>query len=403
MRGRYATLLLAALAAMPFLGGNAVIAQQSAVSSGSSNQALVGQYCITCHNDRSLTGNLSLEGLDPDHAESDAETWEKVTRKLRAGLMPPTGAPRPERSALEAFRASIEDSIDRAVAADPNPGVTLLHRMNRAEYANAIRDLLAIEIDTSVMLPPDDSLDGFDNIADVLGTSPALVERYISAAAKVSRLAVGNTDISPLSTSYRVRGDLSQDQHVEGLPVGTRGGVLVRHNFPVDGEYVFRFSLLNVNFGPRYGGPAPDQQIEMTVNGERVALIDLRAVPFYYIGGGRGRGGEPEAPLEVALPLRAGPQTIGVAFIARTSAAVDDLVQRFDAVTGDLQTGVQFGYTTVPHLSGLEILGPYNVAGPGSAPSRERVFVCRPASVEDEPPARGRSSRRWRGARTGVR
>jgi hypothetical protein len=379
-------MVLALLGMTVFGSGSPVTGQEADPPGGATrNSMLVDQYCLTCHNDRAMTGNLSLEGIDPDRPEAAAETWEKVTRKLRAGLMPPTGAPRPERGQLDAFRASIESAIDAAARAIPNPGVTLLHRMNRAEYGNAIRDLLGIEVDASALLPPDDSLDGLDNIADVLGTSPALVERYISAAARISRLAVGNTDISPLSTAYRVRGDLSQDQHVEGLPIGTRGGLRVEHNFPVDGEYVFRFSLLNVNFGPRYGGPARDQQLEMTVNGERVGLIDLRPVPFYYIGGGgRGRGGDAEAPLELTLPVRAGPQTIGVAFIQRTAAAVDDLVQRFDATTGDLQTGVQFGYTTVPHLSGLEIVGPYGIAGPGSTPGRERIFVCRPASPELE-------------------
>src|SRR4029077_10739314 len=147
---------------------------------------------------------------------------------------------------------------DRAALDTPHPGATLLHRLNRSEYANAVRDLLAIDVDTATLLPPDDSSEGFDNIADVLGTSPALIERYVGAAGKISRLAVGNTDLGPLSTTYKVRRDLSQDRHIEGLPIGTRGGILIRHTFPVDGEYLFKFSLLKVNFGPQYGGGGKD-------------------------------------------------------------------------------------------------------------------------------------------------
>ena len=350
----------------------------------SSNRALLTEYCVTCHNDRAKTGGLTLENLDIDHPEANAETWEKVIRKLRAGLMPPTGMPRPDRTALEGFRRNIEASIDRAAQAKPNPGATALHRMNRAEYANAIRDLLAIDVDPATILPPDDSLEGLDNIADVLGTSPALIERYIGAAAKISRLAVGNTDVQPLSVTYKVRGDVSQDKHVEGLPLGTRGGIVIRHNFPVDGTYLFKFSLLKVNFGPQYGQSAKNEQLEMSINGVRVLLMDLRSAPYYYIRGG-GAGGGPAAPLEIRLPVKAGPQTIHVDFIKRTAADVDDLLQPFDATTADLQTGVQFGYTTVPHLSSVEILGPYDIGGPGNTPSRARVFACRPASQRDEP------------------
>src|SRR5262245_7343426 len=246
-----------------------IIGQQRVASS---QQAILKEYCLTCHNDRSKIGGLTLESLDVDHPEANPEVWEKVIRKLRAGMMPPTGAPRPDRPAYEAFRHSIEGSIDRAALANPNPGTAPLHRMNRAEYANAIRDLLSIEVDPGTILPPDDSLEGLDNLADVLGTSPALIERYVGAASKISRLAVGDTDIQPLSVTYKVRGDVSQDKHIEGLPLGTRGGVVIRHNFPVDGEYLFKFSLLRVNFGPQYGQSAKNEQLEMSINGIRVLL-----------------------------------------------------------------------------------------------------------------------------------
>jgi hypothetical protein len=349
-----------------------------------SQQQLVTKYCVGCHNDRAKTGGLSLEKLDADHPETNPETWEKVIRKLRAGLMPPSGAQRPDRATLENFRGTIETAIDTGALQHKNPGVTALHRLNRTEYANAIRDLINIDVDVSTILPADDSSEGLDNIADVLGTSPALIERYVSAAAKISRLAVGDTDVGPISTTYKVRGDLTQDNHIEGLPVGTRGGILIRHNFPVDGEYQFKFSLLKVNFGPQYGGAAKGEQLEMSLNGERVALMDLKSTNYYYIRGGA-QGGPPTA-LEIRLPVKAGPQTIIVTFIKKTAAGVDDLIQRYGASTADLQTGVQFGYTTVPHLSGVEILGPYNVLAPGDTPSRRRIFVCRPAGAADESP-----------------
>jgi hypothetical protein len=370
----------AVLAWTPTLGQQ----PQQAAAPASSQQALVNRYCVTCHSDRAQTGNLSLQNLDVTNPAANAEVWEKVARKLRAGLMPPSGASRPDRAALDGLRQSIETSIDRAASQKPNPGATALHRLNRNEYTNAIRDLIGVDVDAATILPPDDSSEGFDNIAEVLGTSPALIERYIGAAAKISRLAVGNTDIGPTSVTYKVRGDLSQDSHIEGLPLGTRGGMVIRHNFPVDGEYLFKFSLLKVNFGPQYGGAAKGEQIEMSVNGIRVALLDLRAVSYYYIRGGGGGG--PAIPLEARLPLKAGPQTIIVTFIKRTAADVDDLVQRYDATTADLQTGVQFGYTTYPHLSSVEILGPYNVTGLGSTPSRDRIFVCRPATGPEEQP-----------------
>jgi cytochrome c551/c552 len=349
----------------------------------SAQQQLVTKYCVTCHNEKAKTGGLSLEQLDADHPAANAETWEKVIRKLRAGLMPPSGAARPDRATLDSLRSTLESNIDTAAAQHKNPGVTALHRLNRSEYANAVRDLINVDIDVSTMLPADDSSEGLDNIADVLGTSPALIERYIGAAAKISRLAVGDTDIGPISTTYKVRGDLTQDNHIEGLPIGTRGGIIIHPNFPVDGEYLFKFSLLKVNFGPQYGGAAKGEQVEMSLNGERVALLDIKSVPYYYIRGGQ-QGG-PQTPLEVRLPVRAGPQTIVVTFIKRTAAGVDDLIQRYEATTADLQTGVQFGYTTVPHLSGVEILGPYAIDGPGNAPSRQRIFVCHPAAAAEEP------------------
>src|ERR1700689_1386291 len=195
---------------------------QSTQTSG--EQALLDRYCITCHNEKTKTGGLMLDKLDLGHPGKDAESWEKAVRKIRAGMMPPAGAPRPDRATLDAVAQKLEGELDRAAAANPNPGFTGLHRLNRAEYANAIRDLLALDVDASTLLPADDSSERFDNIADALGVSPALVERYTSAASKISRWAVGNMLTSNFTVTYRVPGDLKQNEHIDGLPLGTRGG-----------------------------------------------------------------------------------------------------------------------------------------------------------------------------------
>ncbi|HTC89453.1 MAG TPA: DUF1587 domain-containing protein, partial [Bryobacteraceae bacterium] len=246
-------------------------------------QAMLNQYCVTCHNAKLLTGGLAIDKLDLHRAEASAETWEKVARKLRAGLMPPAGAPRPDRHALDALAGAVEDALDHAAAANPNPGRAPLHRMNRGEYANAIRDLLAVDVDASTLLPADDSSNGFDNIADVLGISPALLERYVAAAAKISRLAVGDPETAPLDVTYTVRGDLSQTETLDGLPPGTRGGTVVRHNFPLDGEYLIKLSLMKLSFGQVFGEGAEGQELEVTLNGERVKLYKLDEVPMFFM------------------------------------------------------------------------------------------------------------------------
>ncbi len=214
-----------------------------------SEQALVDKYCVTCHNARTLSGNLSLAGLDASKPGDHPDIFEKVVRKVRAGLMPPAGVPRPERATLDGFAASLETRLDRAAALTPNPGSHLLHRMNRTEYANAIRDLLHLEIDATTLLPADDSSEGFDNIADALRVSPALVERYTSAAVKVSRLAVGNLLLTASTATYRVPGDLTQSNHLDGLPLGTRGGTMIEHTFPLDAEYSFRIRVRGAAIG----------------------------------------------------------------------------------------------------------------------------------------------------------
>ena len=356
-------------------------------------------YCVTCHNDKLKTGGLSLETLTLDRAGADADTWEKVVRKVRAGLMPPAGAKRPERAALDAFAGSIERAIDRAAAANPNPGRAPLHRMNRVEYANAIRDLLALDVDGSTLLPADDSSHGFDNIADVLAVSPSLLERYVSAAAKISRLAVGERDAAPAQVTYTVKGDLSQNQTLEGQPLGTRGGTVVTHNFPVDGEYLIKLSLLKLSFGQVFGEGAEGEELEVTLNGQRIKLFKLDDVAMFFmreVPGSHPAKPQPADPLEERVKMtpdirlefkvtvKAGPQTIGVTFLQKSHAANEDLVRRPVSSTYDVFIGMQYGYTTAPHLSRLVITGPYNPTGLGETPSRRRVFVCNPKAPADE-------------------
>ncbi len=363
-------------------------------------QAVLNQYCITCHNAKLKTGGLELDRLDFQHVGASAETWEKVVRKLRAGMMPPAGAPRPDHRSLDQLAAAIEDALDRDAAANPNPGRTPLHRMNRGEYANAIRDLLSVDVDPATLLPADDSSNGFDNIADVLGVSPALLERYVSAAAKVSRLAVGDPETAPLDVTYTVRGDLSQTETLDGLPLGTRGGAVIRHNFPLDGEYLIKVSLMKLSFGQVFGEGAEGQELEVTLNGQRVKLYQLDPVPMFFMKASGTPA--PSAPLtdpleervkmtpdihlEFKLNAKAGPQTLVVAFLQKSYAANEDLVHRPGASTFDPNIGMQYGYDTMPHLARVDITGPYHAAGPGDTPSRRRIFVCDPSATADEIP-----------------
>src|SRR5579871_3412175 len=238
---------------------------------GQQEKAVLDKYCVTCHSDKLRTGGLSLQNADVSDVPKGAETWEKVIRKVRVGAMPPQGMPR-DKAALDGLASYLETSLDRAYNAKPNPGHATMHRLNRAEYANAIRDLLGLDIDSTALLPPDDESSGFDNIADVLKVSPSLMERYLSASWNISRLAVGNQNIAPSTTVYRVRPDLSQDQHIEGLPLGTRGGMRVQHNFPVDGEYVIKVRLWRNTFD-FLRGMEDRHQVEVAVDGERVALV----------------------------------------------------------------------------------------------------------------------------------
>src|SRR5262245_1677045 len=245
--------------AILFVAGGLVLGQtvtnipQSSGASGTSSRALLDQYCVTCHNQRLKTAGLALDTMDPAEVNQNTEAWEKVVRKLRAGMMPPQGMPRPGPAAYDALTVALENNLDRAAAARPKLPEPAVHRLNRTEYANAIHDLLGLDIDPALYLPADDSSYGFDNVESGLQMSPALVEGYVSAAAKLSRLALGH-DTIPSRKIYYVREDYSQEDHVEGLPFGTRGGMLAHHYFPADGEYLISWVPIRNTVGSLYGG-----------------------------------------------------------------------------------------------------------------------------------------------------
>ena len=262
------------------------------------------QYCITCHNDKTRIANFSMEKLDLASAADHPEEWEKVIRKLRAGVMPPPGMPRPPLPAYEGLRDYLETEIDRKAASHPNPGSVVLHRLNRTEYANVVRDLLDLDIDVTTMLPPDDSARGFDNNAGSLTISPTLLEAYTTAATRVARMAIGYWK-TPTEQAYISPGDTSQNEHIEGLPFGTRGGVLVRQVFPADGEYKFEVQ----NFG--LGKYIPGEKLEFLIDNERVYLTD-----YVGVGLSQGMSGEGDGSIDVTLPVKAGSHQVGVTFLA---------------------------------------------------------------------------------------
>jgi hypothetical protein len=340
----------------------------------SSQRAVLDQYCVTCHNQKLRTGGLMLDKLDLARIPDNAETWENVVRKLRAGMMPPLGLPRPNPAAYEALTVALEGELDRAAATKPHLPAPGVHRANRSEYANAIRDLLALEIDPAAFLPADDSSYGFDNVVSGLGVSPALVEGYVSAAAKISRLALGH-ETSPARKIYHVREDYSQEDHIDGLPFGTRGGMLVHHYFPADGEYVISWDPVRTTVGGLYGGDSEDEQIELIVDGQRLKLFKVGTdVPITSL----------HDKNEVRVTLKAGLRPVGLAFLATTYVPHVDLNRHYRRSI--LDDNLIDGFTFTPQVSSLTISGPYNGTRPKDTPSRSRILACRPANASDELP-----------------
>jgi hypothetical protein len=349
-----------------------VPAVPTSTPSAATERAILDQYCVTCHNDKTKRANLSLEKFDLAGVADHAELWEKVVRKLRAGLMPPPGVRRPSLAEYEGLRNWLEAEIDRKAAGHSNPGSVILHRLNRTEYANAIRDLLDMEIDPAVYLPSDDSARGFDNVAGSLTISPTLLEAYTTAATRIARMAVGYWK-SPTVANYIAAGDTSQNQQLPGLPFGTRGGLLVTHNFPSDGEYKFEVQ----NFG--LGKYDPGEKIEFLVDGERVELFD-------YVGVGLSQGMQADADGSIALtvPVKAGSHKVGVTFLATNYRPTLDLIKQYERKSLENNSIPQVQYK--PAIGLLRIQGPFAAARPEDSRSLKRVFVCRPSNAEQEEP-----------------
>ena len=342
-------------------------------------EATLNRYCVTCHNDRIVSGRgtapsmlvsqlrtagLALDALDVDHVGEDSDAWERVIRKLEARTMPPVGRPRPDEATYGEVVDWLETELDRAATNAPNPGRRpALHRLSRTEYQNAVRDLLALdslpkEFDVSTLLPADNVTSGFDNLAELLFVSPSTLERYLAAARKISRLAVGDTSMPPIVDRYQLDRDLIQDGHLDGLPLGTRGGTVIRSHLPADGEYV-----LTVEFAQ---AAREEHEVEVSVDGERVGLFSIGGRPLV-----RGASGvfafEAEPPVDVRVPLGAGPREIAVAFLQKTGARHESLVR-----------ASRRGQRREPAISTVTLSGPYGVDGSGDTPSRQRIFTCRP-------------------------
>ncbi len=337
---------------------------------------VIEKYCLRCHNDKRLRGNMSLEQFDAEAPERDAELAEKMIRKLRAGMMPPAGARRPSEDTLAALAEALETRIDAVASAHPNPGSRTFQRLNRAEYARSIHDLLDLDIDPDAYLPSETYSDNFDNIADVQMLSPTLMEGYLRAAGEISRLAVGDPDAGPRETTYKVPKTASQLARVDGAPFGTRGGIAIVHIFPADGEYRFKLDLHPGPTGFLYGMTARDERLEVSIDGERVALLDIDR----WMSESDPKGMVLESdPVQV----RAGPHRVAAAFIARADGPADDLLTPVEYTLADAMIGGAYGVTTVPHLRDLVIGGPYRVTGVSETPSRRRIFSCRPTSAQE--------------------
>jgi hypothetical protein len=399
--------------------GPRLIAQTSGTRqavSASNSQATITSYCVSCHNEKRRAAGQSpfaFDTLDVARVGVHADVWEKVLTRIRTGSMPPAGNPRPDAAAYDGLATWLEGELDRAAAANPNPGrLPQFHRLNRAEYQNAVRDLLGLdhlpkELDIASLLPVDDASYGFDNIADALNTTPMLIERYLAAAQKMSALAVGDPSLPMIVDTYRIAPQLPQDDRFDGLPFGTRGGVNIRRTFPLDGDYVIRLALTAAR-------GADPHQLEVSIDGERVQVFTVGGPQ----GGGRGRGaggrgapappGAPPAgpppppapaatpddpngyqmnasagPLQVRRAIKAGPHLVTVTFVKKTSALGEQNLRPFTrAGQGDAPPE--------PALASVVISGPFDARGPGDTPSRQRIFVCRPASPADEDACAGK-------------
>jgi Protein of unknown function (DUF1592)/Protein of unknown function (DUF1588)/Protein of unknown function (DUF1587)/Protein of unknown function (DUF1585)/Protein of unknown function (DUF1595) len=348
----------------------ALLPAPNAEVSPATERALLNQYCVVCHNDKLKTANLSLQSADINSVGDHPETWEPVIRKMRAGMMPPPGMPRPALAKYEQLRDWLEAEIDRKAAAHPNPGSVVLHRLNRTEYANAIRDLLDLQMDVSTLLPADDSARGFDNVAGSLTISPTLLEAYTNAATRIARTAVGFWK-SPTAAAYIAPTDSSQNQHIEGLPFGTRGGMAVRHTFPSDGEY--KFSVQNLGIGKFI----PGEKLEFLIDNDLVAMRDYKGV-----GLSANNSSDRDGSIDVSLPVKAGSHMVGVTFLAANYGPTLDFIRQYGRKSLEDNPIPQLEY--YPAVGILRIQGPFKPTRPEDSPSIRKVFTCHPSNETQE-------------------
>ncbi len=364
-----------------FIAALAALATASAQSgSAAEYRAMLDKYCVTCHNDRLKTAELSLQNVDLTQAPAHADVLEKVIRKVHAGMMPPAAAPKPDKATAEGLVTWLRTTLDQAAEAHPYPGRPLLQRLNRAEYANAIRDLLDLDVDVSSLLPPDNSGYGFDNVTDVLGVSPVLLESYLNAAMKITTLAIGDPKALPAGEVYHVRQDASQDKHIEGLPLGTIGGIAIRTTLPADGEYLVEPKLFRTNLGTMRG-LENRQQLEIAVDGVRVRLAEFggNAEVTASSANPTTTGNSVDERLKVQVPITAGPHVITIAFLERSHVQNTWRLERFARSSVDT---IDFG--GYPHVDTVTVTGPFRPTGVSETPSRRRIFLCRPTKTQDE-------------------
>jgi mono/diheme cytochrome c family protein len=343
-----------------------------------SAQAVIATTCVACHNDRVRSGNLSFASFTVATAERQSEMAERMIRKLRAGQMPPPGARRPGDAALDAVAEALEAQIDAHAAADIAPGRRTFQRLNRAEYTRSIHDLLALDVTAGEYLPLDAKSANFDNVADAQLLSPTLMQGYLTAAAEISRLAVGDRAATAREATYPVSRWTSQREHVDGAPYGTRGGVAVVHTFPADGEYRFRVSFFHETTGALYGNgraalhtaQAPEQ-IEISIDGERAALLDIDRWMTTSDPDGVNLRTDP-------IAVSAGPHRVSAAFIRRLEGPAQDLISPLEWSLASTSIADAYGFTTLPHLRDLAITGPLAVTGLSETPSRRKIFSCHP-------------------------
>ena len=378
-------LTVAAMLAAPFAAGAAAPAGHAPVSMHDKDWAFIDQYCTACHNASDWAGELALDVLDVENLAADADVWEEVVRKIRGALMPPSSDPQPSPEERRAFMNSMTTALDRTVMANPDPGSVMLHRLNRREYANAVRELLDMEVDAAALLPRDDLSGGFDNVAEVLKVSPSFLEQYLSAAREVSIQAVGNPDARVTGRVYQ--GTLAAQQYVNqpGLPLGTRGGMVINHYFPADGEY--ELTINGLVGGGYVWGVADEHTVVVTVDGERVFQAqlggdeDLRAID---VEQAVGIGAIDARFRNIRFRTKAGTHSVGVTFKQKTAAEHLDTLHAFNPVIGMAQNHSGATFSDGPRFANIEIRGPFVTTGVSETASRRKLFVCYPQAPEEE-------------------